>query len=118
MSLELLIIDVSTTVRVTPSAFRPGLLNVSKMSACRRPAPEGYDSTQIRREISRLLSASSLRNNPFDWQLDVIKALLLGLNSVVIAGTGSGKTIPFILCSHTIRYARASASFLPLARMV
>jgi ATP-dependent helicase YprA (DUF1998 family) len=29
--------------------------------------------------------------------LDVAEALLLGLDSVVIAGTGSGKTIPFML---------------------
>ena len=34
---------------------------------------------------------------PYDWQLDVAEALLVGLDSIVIAGTGSGKTIPFML---------------------
>ena len=32
-----------------------------------------------------------------EWQLDVADALLLGLNCVAIAGTGSGKAIPFML---------------------
>ena len=36
-------------------------------------------------------------SSPYGWQLDVTEALLLGLDSVVIAGTGSGKTIPFML---------------------
>lgn len=34
---------------------------------------------------------------PHYWQLDVAEAMILGLDSLVIAGTGSGKTIPFIL---------------------
>jgi ATP-dependent helicase YprA (DUF1998 family) len=45
-----------------------------------------------------LLSLSKLaqakRKTPYDWQLDVTEAILLGLDStVVIAGTGSGKTV-------------------------
>ncbi|KAF6764175.1 hypothetical protein DFP72DRAFT_1163206 [Ephemerocybe angulata] len=32
-----------------------------------------------------------------EWQLDVAEALLLGLHCVVIAGTGMGKTMPFML---------------------
>ncbi|KAF8237483.1 P-loop containing nucleoside triphosphate hydrolase protein, partial [Tricholoma matsutake] len=32
---------------------------------------------------------------PYSWQIDVTEALLLGLDCVVIAGTGSGKTMPF-----------------------
>ena len=35
--------------------------------------------------------------NPHEWQLDVAEALLLGIDSVVIVGTGSGKTILFML---------------------
>ncbi|KAF8218453.1 hypothetical protein L208DRAFT_1140040, partial [Tricholoma matsutake] len=34
---------------------------------------------------------------PYEWQLNIAEALLLGLDTVVIAGTGSGKTIPFML---------------------
>ncbi|PPQ85606.1 hypothetical protein CVT24_012363 [Panaeolus cyanescens] len=32
-----------------------------------------------------------------DWQLKVTEALLLKLDCIVIAGTGSGKTIPFMI---------------------
>ncbi|KAJ7272391.1 P-loop containing nucleoside triphosphate hydrolase protein [Mycena rebaudengoi] len=34
---------------------------------------------------------------PYDWQLDVAECFLLKLDSLVIAGTGTGKTIPFML---------------------
>ena len=34
---------------------------------------------------------------PFDWQTDVCEALMLGLDCVVIAGTGAGKTMPFCM---------------------
>ena len=33
----------------------------------------------------------------YEWQLDVGEALKLGLDCSVIAGTGAGKAIPFIL---------------------
>jgi ATP-dependent helicase YprA (DUF1998 family) len=33
----------------------------------------------------------------YDWQIDVAEALLLGLDCSVIAGTGAGKTTPFVL---------------------
>ena len=33
-------------------------------------------------------------NNPYDWQLDVAEAIILGLDSIVIASTGSDKRLP------------------------
>ncbi|KIK78134.1 hypothetical protein PAXRUDRAFT_164828, partial [Paxillus rubicundulus Ve08.2h10] len=33
----------------------------------------------------------------YDWQLNVTEALMLGLDCSVIAGTGAGKTMPFIM---------------------
>ena len=33
----------------------------------------------------------------YDWQVDVSEALLLGLDCSVIAGTGAGKTMPFVM---------------------
>ena len=33
----------------------------------------------------------------YDWQVDVSEALLLGLDYSVIAGTGVGKTMPFVM---------------------
>ncbi|KAJ7088948.1 hypothetical protein C8R44DRAFT_540780, partial [Mycena epipterygia] len=34
---------------------------------------------------------------PYEWQIDVSEAIALGLDAVVIAGTGAGKTIPFMM---------------------
>ena len=31
---------------------------------------------------------------PYNWQIDVAEALALGLDATVVAGTGSGKTLP------------------------
>ena len=56
----------------------------------------GYDSQHTRSTITELFKARSGKT-PYDWQLDVTEAILLGLDSTVIAGTGSGKTIPFML---------------------
>ena len=55
-----------------------------------------YDSQQTRSAITQLFKARSGKT-PYDWQLDVTEAILLKLDSLVIAGTGSGKTIPFML---------------------
>ncbi|RDB26965.1 Bloom syndrome [Hypsizygus marmoreus] len=55
-----------------------------------------YDSAKTRQDLTRLFREQS-GNVPYDWQLDVTEATLLGLDSVIIAGTGSGKTIPFML---------------------
>jgi superfamily II DNA helicase RecQ len=33
----------------------------------------------------------------YDWQIDVSEALLLGLDCLVIAGTGAGKMMPFVM---------------------
>ena len=55
-----------------------------------------YNSGATRRALAALF-AERFGSAPYEWQLDVAEALLLGLDSVVIAGTGSGKTIPFML---------------------
>jgi superfamily II DNA helicase RecQ len=34
---------------------------------------------------------------PYGWQIDVSEALALGLDATVIAGTGSGKTLPWAM---------------------
>ena len=35
--------------------------------------------------------------DPYDWQLDVTEVILLGHDSVVVASTGAGKTMPFMM---------------------
>ena len=55
-----------------------------------------YNLGETRLEMRTRFSDKS-HFRPYDWQLDVAEALLVGLDSIVIAGTGSGKTIPFML---------------------
>jgi ATP-dependent helicase YprA (DUF1998 family) len=56
-----------------------------------------YDSKGTREMMSRKLQDAFDGRMPYDWQLDAAEALVLGLDCVVIAGTGAGKTIPFVL---------------------
>lgn len=55
-----------------------------------------YDSAETRRQLQKIFS-TRFGSTAYEWQLDVTEAILLGLDSVVIAGTGAGKTIPFML---------------------
>ena len=36
---------------------------------------------------------------PYPWQLDAAEAFYLGLDCTVLAGTGSGKSLPFVMPS-------------------
>ena len=55
-----------------------------------------YDSAATRARVTTLFQ-ERFGAPPRDWQLDVTEAILLGLDSVVIAGTGAGKTMPFMM---------------------
>lgn len=57
----------------------------------------GYRSTDTREQIRNTFQACCPGKEPHDWQLDVAEAILLGLDCTVIAGTGAGKTMPFIM---------------------
>ncbi|KAI0630350.1 P-loop containing nucleoside triphosphate hydrolase protein [Trametes polyzona] len=56
-----------------------------------------YDSNATRKKLIEEFGARTGRKTPYDWQLDVAEALLLGVDCIVIAGTGSGKTMPFVM---------------------
>jgi ATP-dependent helicase YprA (DUF1998 family) len=56
-----------------------------------------YDSDWTRQTMSSKLQDVFDGRTPYDWQLDAAEALVLGLDCVVVAGTGAGKTIPFAL---------------------
>lgn len=61
-------------------------------------AAPGYQSAEVRERMSdacRKLSEG--RIVPHKWQLDVAESLLLGIDCEVIAATGAGKTLPFVL---------------------
>ncbi|KAJ6556484.1 hypothetical protein B0H10DRAFT_2338646 [Mycena sp. CBHHK59/15] len=55
-----------------------------------------YDWKATRRDLTRLFE-EMFHKLPYEWQIDVAEALILGLDAVVIAGTGAGKTMPFMM---------------------
>ena len=58
---------------------------------------EGYNSLATRRTLSDAVTALRPAITPYDWQVDLTEALTLGLDATVIAGTGSGKTLPWAM---------------------
>ncbi|KAI0686049.1 hypothetical protein BC835DRAFT_1238823, partial [Cytidiella melzeri] len=59
-------------------------------------ANQKFDSAAARQRMTE----ECLRrtgNTPYSWQLDISEAILLGLDPVLMAGTGAGKTLPFVL---------------------
>src|SRR6267154_6369804 len=58
---------------------------------------QDYDSEGTRKMMSQKLQDVFHGRTPYDWQLDAAEALILGLDCVVVARTGAGKTIPFVL---------------------
>jgi ATP-dependent helicase YprA (DUF1998 family) len=59
-------------------------------------AQSHYDSQKVQEELSQAMQ-EHCGKAPYPWQLDAAEALILGLDSVVIAGTGAGKTMPFVM---------------------
>ena len=72
-------------------AFSYKLLSEARMKK------EGYDSLATRRTLSDSVIASCPGITPYDWQVYLAEALTLGLDAAVIAGTGSGKTLPWVM---------------------
>src|SRR6266550_545802 len=58
---------------------------------------QNYSSSATRQKLKHELSTRTNGLEAYDWQLDVSEALLLGLDCTVIAGTGAGKTMPFVM---------------------
>jgi ATP-dependent helicase YprA (DUF1998 family) len=54
-------------------------------------------SVDCREHMSSAFENATGGKQPYQWQLDVAEALLLGRDCTVIAPTGSGKTIPPVL---------------------
>ena len=68
-----------------------------KLLSDARMKREGYDLLATRRALSDSVTARYPVITPYDWQIDVAEALALGLDATVIAGTGSGKTLPWAM---------------------
>ncbi|KAH8977284.1 hypothetical protein EDB86DRAFT_2818157 [Lactarius hatsudake] len=63
-----------------------------------RDATPSHQPTEIRKRMSDVCSEMSRGTIvPHKWQLDVAEGLLLGIDCEVIAATGAGKTLPFVL---------------------
>ena len=77
----------------TNDARSAGNLRAARDRAGRRSK---YNPPTVRAELARLFR-ETWGYDARDWQLDITEAILLGLDSVLIAGTGSGKTMPFML---------------------
>ncbi|GJE94090.1 DEAD/DEAH box helicase domain-containing protein [Phanerochaete sordida] len=68
------------------------------LEAARKKATKskGYDSTAVRAWLTERIKAA-FGWPPREWQLDIGEALALGLDIVLVAGTGAGKTLPFVM---------------------
>ena len=62
-----------------------------------RRSREDYNSHATREALTNAVRAAFNQNSPRDFQLDVAEALILGLDATVVAGTGSGKTLPWAM---------------------
>ncbi|KAL1681648.1 P-loop containing nucleoside triphosphate hydrolase protein, partial [Schizophyllum commune] len=84
---------VSRDQHMANSARSAGNLRAARDRAAKK---SNYDSTAVRAELAHLFR-QTWGYDAREWQLDVTEAILLGLDCVLIAGTGSGKTMPFML---------------------
>ncbi len=57
----------------------------------------GYCSKTTRQLMTSAIQQYCDGKTPYEWQLDVSEAIILGLDTILIAGTGSGKTLPFVM---------------------
>jgi len=62
-----------------------------------RRSRKGYSAEETCEAFRVAVKAVFNGNEPRGFQLDVAEALTLGLDSTVIAGTGSGKTLPWAI---------------------
>ena len=62
-----------------------------------RRSSRGYDSNATREALTKAVRATFNQNSPRDFQVDVAEALILGLDVTLVAGTGSGKTLPWAM---------------------
>ncbi|KAF6746517.1 P-loop containing nucleoside triphosphate hydrolase protein, partial [Ephemerocybe angulata] len=61
-----------------------------------REQAEEHNSAEWRDRLRESFLAK-FGKEPYEWQMDVTEALVLGLDCLCIAGTGAGKTMPFMM---------------------
>ncbi|KAJ7200296.1 hypothetical protein GGX14DRAFT_355609 [Mycena pura] len=67
-----------------------------KASYGRRAKKHTRRQIRLGRDVTRLFE-ERFKKPPYDWQINVSEAFVLSLDVVVIAGTGAGKTMPFMM---------------------
>ena len=81
----------NSTSACTPSHI--GILpKLAKKLFKKKPMTHKHTANSNRYSSSRWFG-----KDPYEWQLDITEPIILGLDSVVIAGTGAGKTMPFMM---------------------
>jgi hypothetical protein len=72
-----------------------------KLLACHRLKHKhwrpNFTAENWRQKLSECVSVAMNRLIPHNWQLDIAEALKYKLDCLVLAGTGAGKTLPFVL---------------------
>lgn len=78
--------------------FQQQARSYANLAAARKKEAKksGYNSATTRERVQSTFS-QRFGHSAREWQIDVTEAILLGLDSIVIAGTGAGKTIPFMM---------------------
>ena len=72
------------------------LLEDARHLAAAQPR-QPYSSEATRETITKIFKGRMNGLTPYDWQMEVAEALILGLDCLVIAGTGAGKSMPFVM---------------------
>ena len=58
---------------------------------------QGDYSAVIHLELVEKFKLASPEKEPYPWQINVSEALIFDLDCLVIAGTGAGKMMPFVM---------------------
>lgn len=58
-----------------------------------------FDSTATRAFVADEIKKRMDGKMPYEWQIDVGEALHLGIDTVLVARTGAGKTLPFAIAA-------------------
>jgi superfamily II DNA/RNA helicase len=85
--------DNSTSSSDADDAVTPSGILEEAREAARKD--RGYDWVATRSTIEDKFQEIFDGRRPYGWQMDITEALLLGRDCIAIAGTGSGKTLPF-----------------------
>lgn len=62
-----------------------------------RKSRHSYDTDATRASLTAAVKSAFNGNESRKFQLDIAEALILGLDVTAIAGTGSGKTLPWVM---------------------